>query len=196
MSDAKSLELLEQWFDRLNEIESVESPPPESLHEMMNQLGTLITLLAFDFERHGLDSTEVRIAALKHKAHEKRHIVQRLEVVEMVSMLCGRLLNALEKPAEQPNPDPVSDTDTENNALDCLSKQQRCIVSFLLRHKHFVSVDSLKEAPGAFGKAGDSGDKAVATAIGRIHEAWLVSGIGWQIVSQDNSTHPRYKLKK
>lgn len=97
MSEAESLAKLEQWFDRLNEIESVDDPDTGLVSEMIDMLGPLITLLAFDFERHGLDATEVKIAALKYRSHQNQHVVKRMEVVETVGILCGRLLGVIER---------------------------------------------------------------------------------------------------
>lgn len=108
MNKSHSLELIGQWFDRLNEIESTGNPPTYLLEEMLDRLGPLITLLATDFERAGLDSAEVQIVAMKYNAHTKRAIVKRFEVVGSVSVLCGRLLHCIEEqdPADTAPADP------------------------------------------------------------------------------------------
>lgn len=91
--------------------------------------------------------------------------------------------------------DSTSDIDVEAAALDCLtSRQQRKIVECLLEEKHFVSVDTIKDYPGAF--RDNPTTRAVTTAIARINKKWLDNDIRWSIESQDNSTEPRFKLEK
>lgn len=140
-----------------------------------------------------LERTNEAIEQASAKAFERDERDRRIEAM-LEQAVEQSQLSGVPSDDDSDDDDSTSDIDIEAAALDCLTPKQRKIVQCLLEQKHFVSVDTILEYPGAFGEG--STTRAATAAIARIREKWLDNGIPWSIRSQDISTEPRFKLEK
>lgn len=96
----KSIDDLGTWMAQWR-LASQAEHGEDTLHDLLDRFGAIITSLRIDFELQGLDSTELKELARLHKAKLRRQLDYRLEVLDDVMAMAGRLVAHADKVAEQ-----------------------------------------------------------------------------------------------